>query len=128
MLFLFVSWAGGCGHKAPNYVPPADASRQGLETALNAWQKGDTVGKTIESASGRVQTVDSTWGKGQKLARFEILEEVPRPDGKRCFKARLHLQDPQGVQEVHYVAVGKDPLWIFREEDFKSYASWEGYK
>lgn len=128
MLILFASWAGGCGSKAPNYVPSRDASRQALETALNAWQNGGRVGKTIETASGRVQTVDSSWGKGKKLARFEILEEVSRPDGKRCFKARLHLQNPQDVQDVHYIVVGKDPLWIFREEDYKSYASWEGYK
>jgi hypothetical protein len=128
VLLLFAWWAGGCGPRAPNYVPPRDASRQAVETALNAWQNGGAVGKTIETASGRVQTVDSGWGKGRKLASYEILEEVSRPDGKRCFKARLHLLKPQGTEEVHYIVVGKEPLWVFREEDYKNYASWEGYK
>jgi predicted small lipoprotein YifL len=128
MLVLFAWGLSGCGRKAPNYVPSRDLSRQALETALNAWQSGRPVGKTIEAASLRVQVVDSGWGKKQKLGNYEILEEVSRPDGKRCFKTRLHLLKPQATQEVHYIVVGKDPLWIFREEDYKDYASWEGYK
>src|SRR5579875_1299020 len=119
--FLVWAWSiSGCGPKAPNYVPPPDTARQALETALNAWQSGQPVGKTIERTSLRVQTVDSGWGKGQKLTRYEILEEVARPDGKRCFKVRLHLQKPQSIQEVHYLVVGKSPMWIFRAEDYQN--------
>jgi len=128
LLILFVWAISGCGPKAPNYVPPRDTARQALETALNAWQNGRPVGKPIEAASLRVQAVDSGWGKGQKLARYEIVDEVSRPDGKRCFKVRLHLLKPRTTHEVHYLVVGKEPLWIFREEDYKNYASWEGYK
>jgi hypothetical protein len=114
----------GCNRK-PSYVPSATSGRQALETALNAWQNGQKVG-TIETASAPVQVVDSGWGKGQKLTGYEIVEEVPRDDGRRCFKVRLQFQEASDIQEVHYLVVGRSPLWIFREDDYKSYQNWGG--
>lgn len=119
-------WAGGCGWRK-GHIPSAGSARQALETALTAWQNGHKVG-AIETASAPVQAVDSGWGKGQTLASYEILEEVTREDGRRCFKVRLQLQKPLTTQEVHYLVVGKSPLWIYREEDFKRAAGWEGTK
>ncbi len=98
-----------------------------MESALTAWQNGHAVGR-IETASPPVQAVDSGWGKGHKLASYEILEEVSRSDGRRCFKVRLNLQKPSATQEVHYLVVGRSPLWVFREEDYKMASSWEGTK
>lgn len=114
----------GCG-RSNRYVPSASSGRQALEAALTAWKNGRPVGR-IETASPPVQAVDSGWGKKQKLVSYEILEEVPREDGRRCFKTRLYLQDPSATQEVHYLVVGKSPLWVFREEDYKSFQNWGG--
>jgi hypothetical protein len=120
-------WAsGGCGRRT-GQVPPAVSARQALETALTAWQNGQKVGR-IETDSTPVQAVDSGWGKGQTLAGYEILEELTREDGRRCFKVRLQLQKPPTTQEVNYLVVGRSPLWIYREEDFKRLQGWEGTK
>ena len=128
MLFLILSLVlaagAGCG-RGNRYVPSTSAGRQALEAALTAWQNGQPVGK-IETASTPVQAVDSGWGKKQKLTSYEILEEVAREDGRRCFKVRLHLQNPPATQEVHYLVVGRSPLWVFREEDYQSFQNWGG--
>jgi hypothetical protein len=124
VLALFL-WANGGCKRTPSYVPPTDSARQALESALNAWQKGQPVGR-IEGSSPPVQAVDSGWGKGQKLAGYEILEEVSREDGRRCFKVRLRLEKPSATQEVHYLIVGRSPLWVFREEDYNNFQNWGG--
>lgn len=126
VLPLALSAGGGCSHGG-RQVPSAGPARQALESALAAWQSGHPVGK-IETASPPVQAVDSGWGKGQKLSSYEILEEVTREDGRRCFKVRLNLQKPAVSQEVHYLVVGTSPMWIYREEDYKNFQNWEGTK
>ena len=125
ILPLTLAVGGGCGHRTPNQVPSAGDGRQALEAALTAWQNGQPVGK-IDNASTPIQAVDSGWGKGQKLTRYEILEEVSRTDGRRCFKVRLDLENPSATQEVHYLVVGRSPLWVFREEDYNNSSSWGG--
>jgi hypothetical protein len=125
ILPLALAIGGGCGNRTPNQVPSAGDGRHALETALTAWQNGQPVGK-IDNASPPVQAVDSGWGKKQQLTSYEILEEVQRTDGRRCFKVRLYLQNPAATQEVHYLVVGRSPLWVFREEDYNSSSSWGG--
>jgi hypothetical protein len=117
---------GGCS-RSGRQVPAAGSAREALESALSAWQSGQPVGK-IETASPPVHAVDSGWRKGQKLASYEILEEVTREDGRRCFKVRLNLQQPAVSQEVQYLVVGTSPMWIYREDDYKNFQNWEGYK
>lgn len=128
--FLVVILCGacdGCGQKAPNFVPTKEAARQALDAALTAWVNGKSVG-LIDSATPPVQVVDNGWWKGQRLASYEILGEEPSKDGLYCYSVRLYLSKPQGEQTVRYLVTGKSPLWVYREEDYKSSQSWEGYK
>src|SRR5579872_2724108 len=99
LLPLALGAGGGCDKKN-SYNPSPTSARQALEATLTAWQNGHRVGK-IDTTDPPVQVVDSGWGKGQKLGSFEILDEVSRPDGKRSFTVRLHLQKPKRTQEVH---------------------------
>ncbi|MHB1421964.1 MAG: hypothetical protein ACYC3I_01965 [Gemmataceae bacterium] len=112
----------GC-NRTKSYVPSASDGRKALEAALTAWQNGQKVG-TIENAEPPVQAVDSGWGKGRKLANYEILNEMAREDGRRSFKVRLNLQNPPETQEVQYLVVGRSPLWVFREEDYNGFQNW----
>jgi hypothetical protein len=124
---LFFVVGAGCAPKAPNFVPTKDAARQALDAALTAWVNGKSVG-LIDSASPPVQVVDNGWWKGQRLASYEVLGEEPGKDGLYCYSVRLHLSKPQTEQTVRYLVTGKSPLWVYREEDYKSSQSWEGYK
>lgn len=116
----------GC-RRSPNYIPSAKTGRQALEAALTAWVNGQRIGP-IESASPPIQVVDSAWWKGQRLASFEILSEETSKEGLPCFSVRLHKSRPQGDETVRYLVTGQSPVWVYREEDYKSSQSWEGYK
>jgi hypothetical protein len=110
--------AAGCGGGGTaKYVPATATARATLPAARDAWQKGDKPGRVAEGPPA-VQVVDSKWGAGQKLARYEILGEEPG-DGPRWFSVKLTLQKPAGEQVVKYVVLGNDPLWVYREEDYK---------
>jgi hypothetical protein len=114
-MLLFLAGCGGQG--TAKFVPPAATARSTLETALNTWQNGGKPGRVADGPPV-VQVLDVKWSAGQKLARYEILEELPG-DGPRWFSVKLTMQSPPGEQVVKYVVLGKDPLWVYREEDYK---------
>ncbi|MBI3468201.1 MAG: hypothetical protein HY000_34790 [Planctomycetes bacterium] len=116
----------GCGRRTAGterFVPPVEAARQALSAALKSWQNGEAPG-AIPETSPPVQLVDSHRKPGQKLASFEILGEVAG-DGPRTFAVKARLEDPQEEQRVRFVLVGRDPIWVFREEDYEMMVHWE---
>jgi hypothetical protein len=120
---LLAAWSlalAGCsreGRRAEDFTPPADKARQALEAALNRWKGGQPPGR-VSGTSPAVEVVDSRWKSGQKLKDFEIIGEEPGGE-PRFFKVRL--TPPTGpAQEVRYAVIGIDPLWVYREEDFKA--------
>jgi hypothetical protein len=117
----------GCGRSSPDYIPSVKTSREALDTALTAWVNGQRVGP-INTVSPPVQVVDSAWWKGQQLASYEVLGEETTKEGLPCFSVRLHKSRPYGDETVRYLVTGKSPMWVYREEDYKSSQSWEGYK
>lgn len=114
---LLLSLAGCGGGGTGKFVPASATARSALETALNAWQKGDKPGQ-VAAGPPVIQVLDAKWGSGQKLAKYEILSEEPG-DGPRWFTVKLTLQQPPGEQTVKYVVLGNDPIWVQREEDYK---------
>ncbi len=125
------AWAVGCGllllactgcrdqkESYDKYVPTDEVARKSLEAALSAWQKGSAPGR-IETGPPAVQVVDSRWRAGPKLARYQILSMEPGVDGSRWFSVRLTLTNQSAEQTVRYAVVGRDPIWVYREEDYK---------
>ena len=111
--------SAGCSNGSYNkYIPSDDKARQALEAALNAWQQGKKPGP-IEGAPLAVEAVDSRWQAGQVLRSFEVLSEE-KSEGPRIFSVRLTLQKPAKQQTVRYIVLGKDPLWVYREDDYKA--------
>jgi hypothetical protein len=109
----------GCSNRSYNqYIPSDDKARQALEASLNAWQDGKKPGP-IDGAQQPVQAVDSRWQAGQILKSYEILSEE-KSEGPRVFSVRLTLQKPATQQTVRYIVLGKDPLWVYREDDYKA--------
>jgi hypothetical protein len=110
----------GCSKKGyEKYIPSEDNARQALEAALNAWRDGKKPGP-VEGAPMPVQVVDSEWQSGKKLKSYEIVGEESS-DGPRVFSVRLTLQRPAGQETtIRYYVVGKEPLWVYRESDYKA--------
>jgi hypothetical protein len=118
---LLLVVGSGCGSRGyDKYIPTEDKARQALEASLNAWRDGKKPG-VVEGAPVTVEAVDSRWQAGQKLREYEILNEEPNQNGPRVFSVRLTLSKPAGRQEtVRYFVVGKEPLWVYREDDYKA--------
>jgi hypothetical protein len=109
----------GCGAKSTDhYVPGSGSAREALETALGAWKGGQPVGR-IDGHAPPIVAVDSRWQAGDKLSAYEITGEDATPEGHRRFSVRLTMQKPAGTMETHFVVLGNDPLWVYREDDYK---------
>lgn len=120
LTFGLLAACSGCSDRNyAKYIPSEDKARQALEATLSAWRDGKPVG-SVEGGPVAVQAVDSHWQRGVKIASYEILNEEPN-DGPRVFSVRLTLQRPAGKQiTVRYFVVGKEPLWVYREDDYKA--------
>ena len=130
MLRLFPPWraalvcwsilavtTSGCGRKSESdYVSSDETVQHVLESALTAWQNGKPPG-VLAGTSPPVQVVDAQWQSGQKLRSFEILGEDEAEGVPRWFRVKLNLASGQ-EEVVHYVIVGKESVWVYRDEDF----------
>ncbi len=98
------------------YIPSPEAARTGVNRLMEGWLKGLSPG---ESGSTRpeVHFVDQTRRADQKLARYEILGEVP-VENARAFAVRVTYNGTDEPEILRFVAIGVDPMWIFRREDY----------
>lgn len=119
--------AFSCGCSRPpdpnRFVPASEKARSALEAVLIDWKAGLPVGM-IERLSVKVYPIDNQRKKGQVLAGFEILGEVPQP-GVRCFAVLLKFLDSAQDAKVRYVVHGIDPLYVYRQEDFDLLNHWD---
>jgi hypothetical protein len=117
---LSLAICAGCSARGyDRYIPSEDKARQALEATLNAWRDGKRPG-AIEGAPTAVQAVDTQWLAGQQLASYEIVGEESG-EGPRVFSVKLTMKRPAGKQlSVRYLVVGKEPLWVYREDDYKA--------
>jgi hypothetical protein len=114
-ILVAISGCGGGGGTSA-YVPSDSVSRDALTAALTAWKDGKPLGR-IETTKPPTEPLDWQWKAGQKLRAFEIVGEVAS-DGPKQYRVRITLEGAP-AKEVIYVIVGRDPLWVFREEDYK---------
>jgi hypothetical protein len=118
---LLLMAGAGCGPVSTSrYIPPEQKARQALEMALAAWQEGKPP-EEVAVGPPVIRAVDSKWKSGQKLSKYQILSEESE-SGPTFFSVRLTLKSPAKEQTVRYVVVGRDPLWVYREDDYKSTA------
>jgi hypothetical protein len=110
----------GCARKTDvkDYIPPQEAARQALTTALDAWKNGKTPDQ-IGASNPAVLAQDIQWRDGKKLTAYEIVGPATTGEGEnRQFTVKLTLGGG-APQETKYIVVGKDPIWVFSEESFQ---------
>ena len=115
-LGVLLSAPAGCGSDTARYAPTMDVARKSLEAALTAWRDGRPMG-TLEGDTPPVRVVDSSWRSGEKLEAFQVLGEGDA-DGRKEFTVRLTMKEPRGEKEARYIVHGRDPIWVYRGEDF----------
>lgn len=125
--FIIVSSTIGCGSTPgagqERFVPTTTTARTAIESALQAWQRGEPAGE-VKDTHPQVFVADTHRQKGQTLERYEILGEVPG-DTPRCFLIKLKLANPDAEEKVRYAVIGINPLWVFRHEDLEMLTRWE---
>ena len=115
---LTLAFTPGCGSSTRDFVPNAASARDDLETALASWQKGGKPAELITSEHP-IYFVDSQWEAGQALESYEILEENPsQSETEKRYGVVLRMKKPAAEKRVEYIAVGRSPMWIFRDEDY----------
>lgn len=111
-----------CGGERPPAGPSSADARTALVATLDAWKSGRKPGP-IEGTPP-IFAVDSAWQSGQKLAGYEVLGDEP-VDGVVAFNVRLSLVRPDRREETRYLIMGRSPINVMREDDFRRNASME---
>lgn len=117
----FATLLAGCQQETKSgyerYIPPAESARASLARVMEGWLKGLSP-KESDSKQPEVHVVDQTRRTDRRLARYEILGEVPA-ENARAFTVRVTYDGSDESETLKYVAVGVDPMWIFRWEDYE---------
>lgn len=117
---LTVALMPGCGGSTSAYVPSASGSREALESALSAWRKGGVKPAELASGTPPVHFVDSQWESGQTLEGYKVLEEeLSGAATEKRYAVALKLEKAKDEKRVEYIAVGRSPVWIFRDDDYE---------
>lgn len=120
LLVVAVLVVAGCGgNTEKSFHPPAATSRDALTGALDTWKEGREKPGSIDDFTPTLQVAEPSWADGRKLQSYEIVGEEQLPDGPQKFIVKLTLTDVPEPQTVTYVVIGKDPIWIMREEEYQ---------
>jgi hypothetical protein len=118
----------GCAAKIDSatpgfFLPDRDKATQALVTALTAWRDAPSpLPASFQIPS--VEFVDNHRRPQQRLLAFKVLRQSD-VENARQFTVRLNLEGEESPQLVKYNVLGRDPLWVFRLEDFEMIAHWE---
>jgi len=112
-----VGLVSGCGSSLARYTPTTVEARDSLTAALTAWRDGKPYGPL--DSKPPVQIADSAWQAGQVVESFEIGEEKDDGDGTKQFAVTLKMKKPAGDRSVRYFVHGRDPVWVYLEEDYQ---------
>jgi hypothetical protein len=122
-LTLTLALTPGCGSSTSAYIPDAATARDDLDKALAAWQKGEKPTQLV-SREHPIYVVDTPWEAGEELESYQILEEKPsQTETEKHYGVVLKMKKPPMEMRVEYIAVGRSPMWIFRDDDYKKQGS-----
>jgi hypothetical protein len=109
----------------PGYMPGWDEARQALQSALSAWRDAPRSAPLPPTfAIPSVQFIDKRRRSDQRLLSFEILSQTDI-ENARQFTVRLTVEGEERPQLVKYNIVGRQPVWVFRLEDYEMFSHWE---
>ncbi|MGO8753382.1 MAG: hypothetical protein ACLQNE_46190 [Thermoguttaceae bacterium] len=98
-----------------------ESAQQAMEEVLNAWKKGPAGSGKLSLGGAGIEVRDAARNSRQNLKTYEIHPEEPQ-GAARWFTVKLTLA--KGEETVKYAVLGKDPIWVYSEQDFRSLSSW----
>jgi hypothetical protein len=122
------SVAAGCGDAPkgpPEFVAPdLQPSKAALVASLDAWKGGRRDSGVVIGSRPAVGVVDAARGD-RPLLDYEVVGPLMVVGKARPFAVRLVLGEPRETVATRYLVMGKDPLWVFRQDDFDRMIHWE---
>jgi hypothetical protein len=120
--------AAGCGGApggaADLGVPGLEPSKAALAASLDAWRDGRRGSGVLIGSNPAVGVVDAARAE-RPLVGYEVVGPLMTEGKARPFAVRLVLGEPRETVETRYLVLGKDPLWVYRQEDFERMLHWE---
>jgi hypothetical protein len=107
----------------PGFIPSWDEARQSLESVLSTWRDAPSPLPTSFDTSA-VRFVDKRRKPNQRLLTFQVLGQT-NIENARQFTVRLNLEGEESPQLVKYNILGREPVWVFRLEDYEMFSHWE---
>jgi hypothetical protein len=127
-LAIFIVCLAGCRDAAEKPVelgvPGYAASKAALIASLNAWKANHRESGVIVGSNPAIGIVDATRTE-RSLLDYEVLGPLMVVQKARSFSVRLTLDTPPETVSARYLVMGRDPLWVFRQEDFERMIHWE---
>jgi hypothetical protein len=120
----------GCGWRGgetatPGFVPSWAEARHALELSLSTWRDA-TSPLPVSFDIPAVQFVDQLRKPNQRLLSFQILRQT-EIENARQFTVKLNLEGDETPQLVKYNVLGRQPVWVFRLENYEMTAHWEHF-
>lgn len=107
----------------PSYMPEWSEAKSALQSALSAWRDANPpLPDSLSSSS--VQFIDRHRRPDQRLLAYEVLGQTDI-ENARQFTVRLTLEGEESPQLVRYNAFGRQPVWVYRLEDYELISHWE---
>ena len=110
-LMMLLLGATGCGGPKP-IAADSQRAREALQTALDAWQKGESE-QSLQERSPPLYFNDPEWRAGKQLVKYEIGAEQPNGLSVR-YDVALTLQGEKGAAEKRQAlyTVDTDPALV----------------
>lgn len=129
LLWLAIaSFAAGCGDAqrgpADLAIPDLESSRTALIASLDAWKADRRASGVLIGSKPAIGVVDSARAD-RPLLEYEVVGPLMTFGKARPFAIRLDLGEPRETVATRYLVLGRDPLWVFRQEDFERMLHWE---
>ena len=125
---VVASVVAGCGdsnHGSTELGPPdLESSKAALVKSLDAWKADQRGSGVIIGSKPSIGIVDAMRTE-RSLLGYEVVGPLMVVEKGRPFAVRLNLDAPRETIAARYVVIGRDPLWVFRQEDFDRMLHWE---
>ena len=105
----------GCSQSLPP-VANSERAREGLQSALDAWQKGETV-ESLQAQVPAIHVNDPDWRNSKKLVKYQIGTGQYHGNSWRC-EVLLTVGDNTGnaaPRQVNYIIDTEPALVVVRD-------------
>lgn len=119
VLGMVLALQAGCGRSVPP-PPDADAAREALGRALDAWSRGEPP-DSLRGGRPSIVVADHRWRGGYRLDRYEAEADDRRQGNDLRVRVTLWERDPDGAaltEVATYAIATGSPYTVIRDDEY----------